>query len=102
MKHDPKYQEYWIELLNEFSNDDLPIGKFCEKHGVKDHQFYYWRNKINGKTKSNKSSFVKLNPINEEKKSTIKLETDGVTLHIENDFDAALLKSLLTVVKQID
>ncbi len=106
LKNDPNLRKQWLSLLDKFSESNLSINKFCEANDLKTHSFYYWRDKLNGgkvktKNKSNQAHFVKVNPAS-PKKSAIRLETDGITLHIEDDYDETLLKSLLSLVKQID
>ncbi len=108
MKHDPKVQELWVKLLEEFGNQNITIKAFCENHNVKEHQFIYWRNKlVYGKTKSKSKqlneNFIKVNPVvNTPVSKSIKLETDGVVLHIDEGFDQSLLINVLKAVKAID
>ena len=109
MKNDPKVQEMWIKLLEDFNKADVSIKKFCEDNNVKDHQFIYWRNKlIYGKTKSKKNKvndtdtgFIKVNQVKEVSKP-IKLEADGVVLHIDEGFNQSLLINVLKAVKSVD
>lgn len=109
MKHDPAYQDYWKSLLDKFEESNMSVRAFCIENNVKTHQYYYWHDKlIKGKVRTQKkiqptdSSFVKVNPIKPVSSGSIKIESGGVTLHVEDGFNHELLKTVLMAVKDLD
>lgn len=38
--------ERWRTLFSQYHQCDLTVAEFCQRHQVRIHQFYYWRDKV--------------------------------------------------------
>lgn len=38
----------WLQRIAKYKNSDLSINAWCNKHGIKSSNFYYWFNKLLG------------------------------------------------------
>jgi transposase-like protein len=36
----------WAGIIREFKESGLRVKDFCERAGIKDHQYYYWQKKL--------------------------------------------------------
>lgn len=53
MGHSTKAHQ-WRELIHLFNEGDLGVSAFCQLHGMPEHRFYYWRNKLAAETSQNR------------------------------------------------
>ncbi len=91
MKHNPEVESEWIERLKAFELEEMSITQFCKKHHLKEHRFYYWRNKLKHAVPIQKTesphTFIPLRTINQEKVTPVKSEPDvnatSVTVSID-------------------
>lgn len=103
MRHNPKQQKQWIQILSEFKERKGTITNFCKTNNLKVHQFYYWRKKLENKIVPNKSSFIKVNTIDTiPKLESFFIELSGIKISVPPNFNPIALAKLLKVVTTID
>ena|SRR5690554_1813468 len=104
MNEQNQYRKQWKERLEDFENSGLNIKNWCEKNQLKEHQFYYWRNKF----KSKEASSTTLVPIdltqianqtNED--SRIKINIGTISLEIHHGFNPSQLKEIMKVLMEV-
>ncbi len=103
MKHDPKKEQMWQELIQGYNDEEMPVKKYCEMHNVKEHQFYYWQKKFK-QPPSDTPTFIKVKPESSHSpiKHAIWVELSDMRIKVPLEFNASHLKKLLKVIKSID
>jgi transposase len=89
-------REYWSNLIAEQEASGQTIRAFCQKQGVEDHSFYYWRKRLQ---KSEPVQFALLKTV----ASAAPLELilgNGEQLRIGNGVDAATFRLVLDAVRR--
>lgn len=86
MKHNPEVEKKWFEQLKAFEISGLPISHFCKKHHLKEHQFYYWRDKFKHKTFIRKTEpplkFIPVKPIKQEPATVLRSAAGKNTMNV--------------------
>ena len=109
MKHDPKKEQMWRDLIKSYSDSNMSIKKYCEQHNVKEYQFYYWQKKFKQNQPSKHQPSIKTptfievktdksRPVFEE----LSIEISGIKIHVPTEFNASHLRKILKVIKNID
>ena len=95
-------EDRWIKLINEWKATDEIASQWCKKNKIHYPSFITWRKKLNQITsiKEEVSSFIE---VVEEKKETcvIELKFQEITLQVKNDFDEALVRRCLKLIKSL-
>ena len=87
----------WTEKLADWSSSGLSIAAWCRQNGAGYHQFLYWRKRLGTRSPDGSGRFVALRV----HQPSLRLECNGMIIHIEHDFDRDLLSDLLTALKQV-
>jgi len=90
----PTLKEQWSEKIAAWRESGLSIAAWCRQNNEGYHRFLYWRKRLHQNTKPS-GRFVELSI----ESSTLAVECNGVTLHIERGFDRDLLRQVLSVLK---
>jgi len=90
----PTQKEQWTEKLTAWRESGLSIAAWCRQNDEGYHRFLYWRRRLQPTTQP-AGRFVELSI----ESSSLAVECNGVTLHIERGFDRELLRQVLAVVK---
>lgn len=64
-----------LNLAKEFESGNYGIDEFCNLHGIKKHQLYYWRKKIRNTSQPASSSFIPLS-INSDQSPSVAIELE--------------------------
>lgn len=93
----------WKEKILKQRESGLSISKWCQENEESSEKFYYWKKKLFQKD-IDKSSFIEIKqkklPDNENK-TGIRIEYEGIFFHLENDFNVSSLKKCLQSVKEL-
>jgi hypothetical protein len=95
-------RKYWQHHINAWQQSGLNQTAYCRKHGIKQYQMSYWKNRL-FKSEQN-VSFVPLQvatnlpvPVNQ---ATLKLHTpNGFCIDVLGNFDPHVLRQLIATVK---
>ena len=90
----PNLEQQWAEKITAWRESGLSIAAWCRQNDEGYHRFLYWRKRLEPKTQAS-GRFVELSI----ETSSLAVECNGVTLHIERGFDRDLLRQVLAVVK---
>lgn len=102
---DPQHKRrIWHEHIERWQHSGLSQVAYCREHGLKPHQFTYWKNRIVGTDAG--ISFV---PLRFSKNlpvpvaaSTFNLFThNGYRIEVGSGFDALTLKQLISAVQSL-
>ena len=88
--------EYWRKLIAEQETSGETIRAFCERRGVGDHAFYYWRKRLQ---KSEPMQFALVETVAGAAPLELIL-ANGEQLRIRNGVDAETLRQVLDVVRR--
>ena len=87
----------WTKAIASWNSSGLSIAAWCRHNGLNYNQFLYWRKRLGTQRLDSAGRFVEL----KVKPSSLCLECNGMTIHIEHGFDPALLSDVLTIMKQV-
>lgn len=90
----PNLKQQWAEKITAWRESGLSIAAWCRQNDEGYHRFLYWRKRLEPKTQRC-GGFVELS----FGSSSLAVECNGVTLHIEHGFDRDLLRDVLAVLK---
>lgn len=90
----PSLKQQWAEKITAWRESGLSIAAWCRQNDVGYHRFLYWRKRLQQNTQPS-GRFVELTV----EPSSLAVECNGVTLHIERGFDRELLRQVLAVLK---
>jgi len=92
----------WEARINDWKASGLSKAKWCRENGVKDHQMYYWLQRINGaevtKPKSPQADFLPVNVFDEPKGSVL-IHIDRMSVEVQPDADIELLARVLQIIQ---
>lgn len=97
----------WEARLNDWKANGLSIAKWCRENGFKEHQKYYWLQRIDGSESTlSKQNCIHPNflPVNvsteiDEPKGSILIHIDKMSVEIQPDADINLLSKVLHVLQ---
>lgn len=90
----PSLKQQWSEKIAAWRESGLSVAAWCRQNNEGYHRFLYWRNRLRQKAMPS-GRFVELTV----ETSSLAVECNGVTLHIERGFDRELLREVLSVLK---
>ncbi len=92
-------KEEWNQMIQTYCNSDEGLTKWCKEHDVSEYamkyRMYYKYNKNN---QDDDVRFVPL-VINEYKDSEIIITVDNASIHVDQNTDLDLLKSILEALQ---
>ena len=87
-------KQHWAEKITAWRESGLSIAAWCRQNDEGYHRFLYWRKRLHQNMQPS-GRFVELTV----EPSSLVVECNGVTLHIERGFDRELLRQVLAVLK---
>jgi len=98
MARDAEKEKFWREKMGAYEKSGLTVREFCERDGLREVQFYYWRRVL--KIEAKQGGFVELVPAagaNAPAGVSLKID-DRVSIVLERGFDGETLKAALAAV----
>lgn len=93
-------EQLWKENILKQRNSGLSIAAWCRQSGIAVHIFYYWQSKLFPKPAFNRSAFTEAVEEKNRPVAGIILEYRGFNIHLNEQFDPAVLKKCLEVLKK--
>ena len=93
----PRLIQQWTEKIAVWRESGLSIASWCRQNNEGYHRFLYWGKRLRQKDWPSTSAFVELTL----ETSSMTVECNGVTLHIEREFDRDLLRQVLSVLRAV-
>ena len=99
-------REYWSSHIERWQESGSSQTEYCKEHGLKDHQFTYWKKRIvqtetEGKFVSlNLSSFTNQQPPQPGCPLRV-VVSSGLKVEVEAGFDPDLLGQLIIVLRGV-
>ena len=98
MARDAEKEKFWRGKMGAYEKSGLTVREFCERDGLREVQFYYWRRAIKGEAKQ--SGFVELvrsSGSNGGAGVSIRIG-EPISIVLERGFDGETLKAALAVM----
>jgi len=98
MARDAEKEKFWRGKMRAYEKSGLTVRKFCERDGLREVQFYYWRRAL--KAEQKQSGFVELVPaadLNAPAGVNLKID-DRISIVLERGFDSQTLKAALAAL----
>jgi hypothetical protein len=92
----PDLKQEWTDKIAAWRESGQSIAAWCRQHDESYYRFIYWRKRLGPKQKKT-GGFVELT----FETSSLSLECNGLTLHIERGFDRELLRDVLSVLRAV-
>lgn len=92
----PDLKQEWTDKITTWRESGQSIAAWCRRHDESYYRFIYWRKRLEPKRKES-GRFVELTL----GASSLVLECNGMTLHIERGFDRELLRDVLAVLRAV-
>ena len=96
----------WEARLKDWKDSGLSKAKWYRDNGFKEHQMYYWIQKINGSElqsnqKVTNADFLKVSVTDEpdELKGSVLIHFDRMSVEVQPDADIGLLSKVLNVLQ---
>lgn len=86
-------QNEWKRCIEQQSQSELSIEKWCLQNQIRPHTFHYWKDKLFPR-QLEKSSFTELNT---KRPDAISLQARGLYIRMGNDCDPHLRKHLFAL-----
>lgn len=97
-------QQWKVSILKQ-RESGLSIASWCRQNNIAVHTFYYWRDKLFTRATIDRSDFKEIleqkNVDISNKNSGIFLEYQGISIHIDRQFDPSALKECLKALKEM-
>jgi hypothetical protein len=90
-------QDYWRKLIGEQSGSGQSVGAFCRGRGISDASFYTWRKRL---SEESALKFALVEPGMAASGLELAL-TSGERLHITPGADAATVRMVLSVLREL-
>jgi transposase-like protein len=92
-------REWWRQRIARQEESGQSIRAFCKDHGVGEHSFYSWRQRLREEKAPVRFALLETKPAGEAKPQTMELMlTSGDQLRIP--IDAATLRLVLSVLRE--
>ena len=89
----------WMEKLEDWRSSGLSIAAWCRQNAEGYHRFRYWRKRLEAQPSAPTGRFVELTLGHGQ--SPLRLECNGIYLHVDRGFDPGLLTEILAVLKKV-
>ena len=90
----------WKEIILKQSQSNLSMVSWCSQNNIAVSTFTYWRNKLSPKPLINRNAFTEIAQGNNDAQSGIRLELQGIKVHLERNFEPSVLQACLEVLKR--
>ena len=100
---DINLRNLWEGRIEDWKKSGKSIVQWCKENNLPDHQFYYWRDRLNGKRRgksaprSSTGGFIELVDC-DHNESGVVIRTAGVEVHIKPKFDENTLLRCLRLL----
>ena len=103
-RRDGKKEAGWRRRLGRWEKSRLKVAQFCEREGVSEASFYYWRKRLDDKGKVEPAGlFVPLNVSNRTVANHIEVELPNrAVVRLPGDCDRQLLCQLVEIAGRLD
>jgi hypothetical protein len=88
----------WRQRILQQQASGLSIIRWCEQNQVSYNTFTYWKRRLWQPVPINRTAFLEIKE--KSPQSGIHLESGGIKVHLEKDFDAATLAKVLGALKE--
>jgi len=89
----------WMEKFEDWRSSGLSIAAWCRQNAEGYHRFLYWRKRLEAQQSAPTGRFVELTLAPGQ--SPLRLEYNGIYLHVNRGFDPGLLAEILAVLKKV-
>jgi len=89
----------WTEKIAVWRSSGLSIAAWCRQNAEGYHRFLYWRDRLKTQRAAPSGRFVELSL--DHGQSSLRLECNGIYLHVDRGFDPGLLTQILAVLKKV-
>lgn len=93
-------QDYWRKVIGEQSGSGQSVGAFCRGRGISDASFYTWRKRLSEESPL-KFALVEAGTAAKAASGLELALTSGERLHIAPDTDAATVRMVLSVLREL-
>src|SRR5438132_4806154 len=94
-------QKRWAELIRQQGQSKLSVSAFCRDHGVSDQSFYNWRKRLSG-SEPVRFALVEANPpVTKDSLPVELILACGDRLRIAPGTDAATLRTVLNILREL-
>lgn len=97
--------EQWKERVSNQRDSGLSIAAWCRQNNIATQTFYYWRDKFYPKPSLKRADFKEAlsqqNIDTQTRKSGVSLQYLGFCINLEQNFDKAVLKGCLELLKEL-
>ncbi len=95
----------WEKRIKDYEDSGLTIKVWCESNQIKEHQFLYWRKKLNSKQEKPSPSLVPID-LNQTSKlintdTAVKINVGSISLEVKKGFSPSLLKEVMKVLMEV-
>ena len=103
MARDAQKEKFWREKMTAYEKSGLTVREFCERGGLREVQFHYWRGELKRRGKNSKSGFVELvKSAGANGGAGVSVKIDGrISIELERGFDGETLKAALVAVGEV-
>lgn len=97
-------QTYWKHQIQAWKDSGLSQRAYCQQNNLKEYRFSKWKNRLGKNKVSNR--FVRVPfptpvPVTVKRSVLQVYSPSGFRIDVNEDFDAGLLKRLLTVLAEV-
>jgi hypothetical protein len=89
----------WTEKLAAWHRSGLSIAAWCRQNDEGYHRFLYWRKRLETQRSAALGRFVELTLGRGQ--APLRLECNGIYLHVDRGFDPDLLSEILALLKKV-
>ena len=89
--------QQWTEKLSDWRRSGLSMAAWCRQNDEGYYRFLYWRKRLQPKEPESPGKFVELSV---GRNQALRLECNGIYLHLDHGFDPGLLREVLAVLKK--
>ena len=93
-------QQQWARRVAEFQDSGVSGAKWCQMHGYKEHQLWYWVHKFRraGRKKTESTGWLQL----ETKETTLlQVKVGHAVVTVQHGFDPKLLTEIVRTVSAL-
>ena len=102
MKPLTKKQQYWLEIIDDWSRSGVTQAAYCRRHHLDVMQFYQWKKTLGAMKKENATiagQFLPVPVMSTPSSHPVLVSVGGVEVHYTHDTDDQLFLRLLQLVE---
>ena len=98
-------EEEWRERMDSFGGEGLSIREWCERHGVTERRFYYWRRRLaaSGNGQKEKPGWCAVEVAPERAPAIgncgISIYIGGARIEVKPEFDPSALRAVVRALE---